>query len=1161
MGLEYLVNPLLELKEYKNIIDNLNLKDVNIVGPVDSQRAHIVYSICENKNKKALFIASNEFFARKYYNDFTFLFGGNVLLYPLKQVESHKIEAQSHEESHIRISVLDQMLKNNYSIVVTSVEAVLQSIESKDVFLEGKIKVEIGMEYQLDKLIKKLILIGYERVDSVEVKGQFAVRGGILDIFTINNLKPVRIEFFGDEIDSIRLFDEETQRSINNEGSIEIVPSREIFYFNKDEKNIANLILSDLREISDDDVYNEKIYSDIENIKNKIYFSNMDKYLTYFSETGCMLDYLSDEDLIFIDEKYRLKNSVDNIYSEQFDIINNYFGRTLKSLREKSIYISYDELVYKFDKYRTINIDSLDNSKNYDQKHSIDTLSINPFEGRFDVLFKEIKRWKKERKRVIILVGSKLKGEKICEELINEDIESSYIEDCKNDIEPGQIIITRGFLNKGFEYPDIGFVVVSDNDILSVKKEKRKQLKSDNYHKIKTFVDLKIGDFVVHQSHGIGIYNGINTLEVDGQKKDFLKIRYKDDGYLYIPTNQLDLIQKYIGSEGKTPKVSKLGGNDWIKAKRRVKESLRTLADELIKLYALRRNKKGFAFSRDSVWQSQFEDYFIYEETEEQLICTEEIKRDMEEDKPMDRLLCGDVGYGKTEVALRAIFKAVTDGKQVAYLVPTTILAQQHYTSFKERLKEFPVNIEVISRFKTKTQQKAILIELSKGSIDILIGTHRLFQNDVKFKDLGLLIVDEEQRFGVSHKEKIKNLKPNIDVLTLSATPIPRTLHMSLVGIRDISTIENPPKGRYPVKTYVLEYEEETIKDAIYRELSRKGQIYYLFNNVKSINLKLAEISKLVPDARVSYAHGQMSERELEKIMTSFLERKFDILICTTIIESGLDMPNVNTIIVENSDRLGLSQLYQIRGRVGRSDKIAYAYITYRKDKILSELSEKRLKAIKEFTEFGSGFKIAMRDLEIRGAGNILGYEQHGQMDAIGYDMYCKLLSQVIKEQKGEVCEDDENEVVVDLKFSAYINDRYISDEEQKIEMYKKISSIHKEEDISDIEDEFTDRFGGINEDVSNLILISYIKNTAYKCGFNAVLEKNNYIWFQYSNINKVNLNEVGKIMNIEKGKLLFNAGKSPYISYNISKINRKNVLNNIKKILQEINKLKNNDE
>ena len=640
---------------------------------------------------------------------------------------------------------------------------------------------------------------------------------------------------------------------------------------------------------------------------------------------------------------------------------------------------------------------------------------------------------------------------------------------------------------------------------------------------------------------------------MEGVKKDYLKIRYQDGAFLYIPTNQMDLIQKYIGSEGKQPKINKLGGSDWLRTKTRVKESLKKLAGELIKLYARRAALKGFEYSKDTVWQKQFEEQFPYEETEDQLRCIEEIKRDMESGKVMDRLLCGDVGFGKTEVAIRAVFKAVMDGRQVAWLVPTTVLAQQHYNNFIDRMKDFPVTVEMLSRFRSRSEQKRILKAVKTGNVDVLIGTHRLLQKDIQFRNLGLLVIDEEQRFGVSHKERLKNLAAEVDVLTLTATPIPRTLHMSLTGIRDISVIEDPPEERYPVQTYVMEYNRDVIRDAIIRELARQGQVFYLYNRVRTIDSKAADVQAMVPDARVAVAHGQMEERQLEDIMISFLKGEFDVLVCTTIIESGLDMPNVNTIIVEDADKMGLAQLYQLRGRVGRSNRLAYAYITYKRDKVISEVAEKRLQAIKEFTELGSGFKIAMRDMEIRGAGNMLGPEQHGHMESVGYDMYCRLLDEAVRELRGEPLRKEETEVSIDINIDAYIDDSYIGSESRKIEMYKKIAAINDENDVLDIEDELTDRYGDIPEPVRNLITVAYIKALARSLGISSVTEKRDSVIFGFADIKNIDFQAIAKAAEKYRRQLLFSAGASPHLVYKKPQTGGERIADNIKILLQDL--------
>ncbi len=715
------------------------------------------------------------------------------------------------------------------------------------------------------------------------------------------------------------------------------------------------------------------------------------------------------------------------------------------------------------------------------------------------------------------------------------------------------MVITFGNQTNGFQYYDIKLSVISDKDIFGQfkKKGKKKQNKKGT-GKIKSFTELKPGDFVVHANHGIGVFKGIKQLELQGNKKDYLELIYHSDDKLYVPVEQLDMVQRYIGSEGKKPKVNKLGSSEWTKTKNKVKKSIEEIAEDLVKLYAIRATLKGYKYSDDTVWQKQFEEEFPYEETPDQVLAIEDIKRDMESPKPMDRLLCGDVGYGKTEVAIRAAFKAVMDGKQVAFLVPTTILAQQHYNNFKQRFSDFPVTVDVISRFRTLSQQKATIKSIKEGNVDILIGTHRILQKDIKFKDLGLLIIDEEQRFGVKHKEKMKNLKKNVDVLTLSATPIPRTLHMSLVGVRDISVIETPPEERYPVQTYVVEYNDQLIRDSILREISRGGQIYFVYNRVESIHEMASYISKLVPEGRVQIAHGQMKEKELENVVLDFTENKFDILVATTIIETGMDIKNVNTMIIYDADKMGLSQLYQLRGRVGRTNRMAYCYLTYKRDKILTEVAEKRLKAIKDFTELGSGFKIALKDLEIRGAGNMMGSSQHGHMASIGYDLYCRMLEDTIKLVRGDI-DKEPVETSVELKIDAYIPNTYIKDETQKIEVYKKIASIDSKEEFMDIEEELEDRFSDIPISVYNLMNISYIRSLGKKLDVEEIKEISNEVVFQFQDKSSLKEKIVKIIMDKYSKQVAFKLNEKPAIGYNIKNIKKEQLLPIIRNFLEHI--------
>jgi transcription-repair coupling factor (superfamily II helicase) len=891
-----------------------------------------------------------------------------------------------------------------------------------------------------------------------------------------------------------------------------------------------------------------------------IIFPNMDKYINYIYETDTsFLDYFKKEDVIFLDQPAQIINSLKSVQYE--------YNETCMSLMEKGAVLpSTLDIIFDFEKikrnvlkYKTVIFEKFNNKSEYffpSERYKILANSTPAYYGNFNLLFEDIRNWKSKNNKILILAGTKGKSNRIKELLEEENIYAKYIETYNEELKNGEVYISNGSLSKGIEYPESNFVIVGDKELFGEAKKSRKKFKNIKGKKINIFTDLKVGDYVVHHSHGIGIYEGIMQLNVENIKKDYFKINYVGGDTLYVPTEQMDLIQKFIGGEGKKPKLHKLGGSDWSKTKTKVKAALMEIAGELVKLYAKRKEIKGYPFSKDTVWQKEMEDLFPFDETEDQLKCIEEIKNDMESNSSMDRLLCGDVGFGKTEVAIRAIFKAVMDGKQVAYLVPTTVLAEQQYKSLKERMKDFPVTIASLNRFRTKNEQMEITKDLKKGMIDIVVGTHRLVQKDVEFKDLGLLVVDEEQRFGVRHKERIKQIKNNVDVLTLTATPIPRTLHMSLVGIRDISVIEDPPENRQPIQTYVMEHSLDIIKDAIEREVARKGQVFYLYNSVKTIDIKEAELTNLLPHIRISVAHGQMNEKELEERMQSFIDGEIDCLICTTIIESGLDMGNVNTIIVEDGDKMGLSQLYQLRGRVGRSNKLAYAYITYKKNKIISEVAEKRLTALREFNELGSGFKIAMRDLEIRGSGNLLGAQQHGQIDSVGYDMYCTLLDRAVKELQGEPIKDEKDiDVTIDFKISGYISDDYVQSEVEKIDLYKRISSVEDENDIMELTDELIDRFGDIPNEVVVLMNISAIRHLAKACNFDNITEKGDNILLQYPSEKEVDMRVISALIKEYNRDILFSASKKPYFTYK----NRENkplvMLHNIKSLLQYIKK------
>ncbi len=1173
-----IISPLISYTEYirglEVIKSNINKKDqgeeVCISGVLDSQKTLISYGISSHLGIKGIFVASNEMEAKKAYEDLYFLAGDDVVYYPSKEIILFDIEAKSNGIVFQRLNSLNRILQKNFKIAVVSIDALIQRVVSRDVFVESCLNIDSRSKYETTQIALKLLQIGYERVGMVEAKGQFAVRGGIIDIFPINLENAVRIELFDDEIDSIRTFDSNTQRSIENILEVRIIPAIETLYSDGIKDSISEKIQSDiskyikklnnsfdkgkLRQIE------EKLIADLLKLKTDYHFPGIDRLIPYIMhDENSIIDYIIDPMIIFLDEIKRINERIDVMLFEHKDLCERLVenGKALPSIF--SIYLNKVQLNNIFSKNYLVNLNpfTLNEEKQSNQKHiDINVRSVNSYAGYFEMLLNDIKNWIKKKYKILILAGTKGKGEHLVETLNLSDVLAVYTDDLTRELQSGHVVVTCGRLNSSFEFPQIGFVIISDSEVFGKGKWAKKHSSKKSQVNIDLFTQLAIGDYIVHQNHGIGQYVALQTLLIDGVTKDYIKIRYLGDSFLYIPITQLDLIQKYIGSEGSIPRLNKLGTSEWSKSKARVKESLFIVAKELVSLHAKRGTLKGFAFSKDTIWQHQFEESFPYEETDDQLKCINEIKIDMESEKPMDRLLCGDVGYGKTEVALRAIFKAVMDGKQVAYLVPTTVLAQQHFNNFIARMKDFGVQVDLLSRFRTKMEQKKVVEALNKGMVDVLVGTHRILQTDLQFKNLGLLVIDEEQRFGVMHKEKIKNLKPNVDILTLTATPIPRTLHMSLVGIRDISVIEEPPKDRYPVQTYVMEYNIDVIRDAIIREIARGGQVFYLFNKVKSIQFKASQIAGLVPDAKVLIAHGQMQDGQLENSMTEFLEGKYDVLVCTTIIESGLDMPNVNTIIVENADNMGLAQLYQLRGRVGRSNKLAYAYITHKKDKVVSEVAQKRLQAIRDFTEFGSGFKVAMKDLEIRGAGNLIGKEQHGQMETVGYDMYCRLLEEAVKEIKGETKIEEYFEIAIDLDVNAYIESSYISEEDQKINIYKKIAAIADDKDMHDIKDELLDRFGSLPLAVLNLIDVAIIKSMARKAGVNNILQKNDSILICFAESRGIDLKMLSILIGKYKKKLLYSANDKPYLTYKVKDTNQVEILGNIKILLQDIKKL-----
>ena len=1096
--MNFLIKTLEENKKFQELTKQISKTGpIAISGLVDVEKLHVLAAIFNETKRPMVLVTYNEIQARKLYQDLKKLIK-QTYFFPKKEITSYDYVAQSKEIEYKRIDVLNKMYlakqQKEPIIIVTTIEAVMQKMIAKDTLYQNVIDFKVGKTYLLDGIKEKLVGLGYERSDLIENKGQFSIRGGIVDVGLSEKIG-VRIEFWGDEVDSIRFFQISSQRSTEMLKEITIFPAHE-------------LIVQDLSEAVKNiqEKYPEEI-EDIELIKNGDYISKINKYFNEFYENqASFLDYMSDEYLLLLDEKSKINQRKTNIIED-----NN---KLIASLVEKEKFVpeaieNISKFEYNLEEKQIIYLEQNDSIKNI-QKYYFETREINFYNLQLDLLLADVVTYQKNKKKVVLLAGNEISAKKLCDILKENQINYKYEQEAEN-VKPGEIIVTIGGFSSGFENYDLNLIVISlqNNFEEPVKRKKKLSSTFKDSEKI-VFADLKPGDIVVHQTHGIGQFIGVNTITADGVTKDYIKIKYRNDDILYVPTNSLDSVRKYIGGgDNSSPRLNKLGGKEWSATTSKVKKNLEAVAKDLIELYAKRQKIKGFSFSPDTPWQKQFEDSFPYTETDDQLRCIQDVKKDMEKPQPMDRLLCGDVGYGKTEVAIRAAFKAVMDQKQVAYLVPTTILANQQYEEFKTRMQEFAINVELLNRFKTKKEQDEIIKKLKLGEVDVVVGTHRLLSEDVNFKDLGLLIIDEEHRFGVKDKEtniaallinikeKIKKLRTNIDVLTMTATPIPRTLHMSIVGVRDMSVIYEPPHNRKPVQTYVLEYDQEVITEAITKEIEKGGQVFYLFNQVEGIEKKANEISMLVPEAKVGFAHGKMSGRELEEIMESFINHEINVLVCTTILESGIDIPNANTIIVENADRLGLAQLYQIRGRVGRSDKQAYAYITYKRDKLLSEVADKRLKAIKEFTEFGSGFKIAMRDLEIRGAGSMLGEMQHGHMEQVGYDTYCKLLDEVIKEMQGiEVVE--EQDVQIDLAVSSYIPDNFIENSSQKIEIYQNIALCRTEEELQNVIDEVIDRYGRLPKELENLIDIARIKQLARKANILKIAQRENGIVFYF---------------------------------------------------------------
>lgn len=1109
---------------------------INISGVSDARVAPIAAHISKEE-RQSIIIVPTYVRAQRLAGDLSFFVKDkDILVMPEEEQVFLKYEAKNHDRLVERMKALKVLRTGKPAIVIVPISAALKRISPHSAFEEKVIKLTLGQDMALDELKANLVAMGYEYAITVESPGQFSVRGGIADIFTPDSNHPYRIEFFGTEVDSIRTFDKDTQRSIENLKFVEVYPaeqlggSDELFKaasqkIKKEYEKQANKIEKQSPEAAHSlTKLKDQICEYIENVSN---LQLLESYIHYFyDDTEFVWDYM-DQGRIMLDDPERIFELMESRQTELKEDFKVLLERGEVVPKDACLITGMNELKTVLQRRETViftpfpkRIKGIDT---FDEIHNVNSRQMINFGGNLTLMESEIKTYLKRGYKVSIVSHSDARLQNLREFL--EKLEGS-----------DRISFEKGTLSNGMDFPEEKRCWISENDIFkySKKPNRRKRFK-DKGQKIQSFTEMKTGDYVVHENHGVGKFIGIEQLKVQGEKKDYIKIKYAGNDMLYVPVEQMDLVQRYIGNDQTAPKVNKLSGGEWKATKAKAKAAIAVFAKDLIDLYAARKMEKGYPFAKDTVWQKDFEDSFPYEETDDQLRAAEEIKLDMEKPFPMDRLLCGDVGFGKTEVAARALFKCVADGKQAAVLVPTTILANQHYYTLKERFKNFPFNVEVLSRFKTPAQQKKILEKLKSGEIDLIIGTHRLLSKEIEFKDLGLLVVDEEQRFGVEHKEKIKQLKKNVDVLTLSATPIPRTLNMSLTGIKDMSLIEEPPEERYPVQTYVMEQDDRLVRDLIEREIGRGGQVYVVFNRVRGINQIADKIQDLVPDAKIVVAHGQMNEHTLEDAMMSFISGENNVLIATTIIESGIDVPNANTMVILDSDRYGLSQLYQLRGRVGRANRQAYAYMMYQKDKVLNEVAEKRLKAIREFTEFGSGFKVAMRDLEIRGAGNMLGTEQSGHMVNIGYELYCKMVDDAVRALQGEIVSDDREESTVELKASAYIPASYITDEVTKLQMYKRIAAIHTRDDEDEIVDELLDRFGDVPRSTMNLIKISHIRYLAEVLAIKDIKQDGNKVMLYFDAKNPLSgfalLNATEKF----GPKLFIHGGQKPFVRLTIN--------------------------
>lgn len=1129
--MKFLNNVIRLLPEYAELLQDVKYTHTasSATGLGSIHKANLISSLNDDLKSHSLILVSDEGEAQRLANDLSAM-GNRTFVYPLRDFTFRDVEGKSREYEHLRLNVLAHMCSGDYDTVIACVDAATQYTMPPEYLKSARVKLKYGAQLSPEDIIKVLLLNGYERAEQVEGAGQFAHRGGILDVFMPDEKAPIRIEFWGDEIDTINYFDVETQRRTDYVEEITVMPSNEVLI--GDNNELADKIEKKIGLLRGKATSTaaEVLRNEVSLLRSGVKIGSADKFISLvYDKPATLFDYIDDDTVIYISEQTHVKERMKG-YTWQFDEnLKDYFEEGILCRGFETYNITWNNVLAICEAHRTVFLDNFTHGS-YDLPVSalvsFTAKQLSTWSGGIKLLCEDLDTISSARGACVILAGTQKSAKAVAEDLRELGYNAAYCENISN-AEKGCIYVLAGGLTSGFEYPQINFTLITYSIHQALPTKKRKLPK--NSKQIYSLSELVPGDYVVHSTHGIGIYRGIHKIDMQGIVKDYIKVEYAKNDVLYVPVTQLDLVSKYIGpKEDSSVRLSRLGGTEWQKTKARVRTAVKDMAKELIRLYSERMKAPGFSFSQDDEWQRDFEAKFEYEETADQIRCSKEIKDDMQRTAPMDRLLCGDVGFGKTEVALRAAFKCVTNSKQCVLLVPTTILAWQHYQTVLRRFEGYPIRVELLSRFRTPKQQADIIARLKRGEIDMVIGTHRLVQKDVMFRDLGLVIIDEEQRFGVAQKERFKELFRNVDVLTLSATPIPRTLNMAMSGIRDMSVLEEAPQDRRPVQTYVLEHDNAVIAEAIRRELRRGGQVFYLHNKVESIERKAAAIQAQIPEARVAFGHGKMSENELSEVWRRMLEQEINVLVCTTIIETGVDLPNANTLIIENADHMGLSQLHQLRGRVGRSTRRAYAYLTFTPNKVLTEISQKRLTAIREFTEFGSGFKIAMRDLELRGAGNILGAQQHGHMEEVGYDMYLKLLGEAVAAEKGEEPENGELECLVDIQEQAHIPESYIESLSQRLDIYRRISDIRSKADADDVFDELIDRFGEPPKCVLGLIDVALIRNTASQNGIYEIKQSGNTLNLY---VRDVKSPKVMDIISRNKGRAMLSAGSKPYIS------------------------------